>query len=381
MTIQHFFLWFFAAAWVAGMLYINQTLAVVQQRITADPALKEPFRRHMAFLARMRLLCMGATILMIGGALAAWFSELSAQQRAIAEARRQRWPVYDKNKVWEAPDPYLADTDARAELIRYGQNLVARTQDYYGPSGIIRSGSINGLNCQSCHLEAGSKPFGNNYFGVASTYPQMRARSGSLETIPKRINDCFERSLNGPPIDSNSREMKAIIAYMEWLGTGVPKGEKPKGAGLPDLPLMERAADPSRGEIVYQTKCATCHGTDGKGLPMPGSTRHYPPLWGDKSYNEGAGLYRLSRFASYVKSNMPLGASYLSPQLSDEEAWDVAAFVNSQPRPRHPFLQTDWPSISKKPFDHPFGPYDDPFPEKQHKYGPFKAIKAYYSTN
>ena len=113
---------------------------------------------------------------------------------------------------------------------------------------------------------------------------------------------------------------------------------------------------------------------------MPESAREYPPLWGKKSYNEGAGLFRMSRFAGYVKANMPFGANFQNPQLSDEEAWDVAAYVNSQPRPKHPFLDTDWPSIAKKPFDHPFGPFSDTFPEAQHKYGPYGPIVDFYKT-
>ena len=98
----------------------------------------------------------------------------------------------------------------------------------------------------------------------------------------------------------------------------------------------------------------------------------------EKSYNQGAGLFRMSRLAGYVKANMPFGATYDNPQLTDEEAWDVAAYINAQPRPEHPFLATDWPDISKKPYDHPFGPYRDSFPEAQHKYGPFRPIVAFY---
>jgi thiosulfate dehydrogenase len=101
----------------------------------------------------------------------------------------------------------------------------------------------------------------------------------------------------------------------------------------------------------------------------------YPPLWGPNSYNVSAGLFRLSRFASFVKNNMPFGlASHNSPQLTDEEAWDVAAFVNSQPRPEK-FFSYDWPKKETKPVDHPFGPYADNFSEKQHKYGPFPPIQ------
>jgi thiosulfate dehydrogenase len=289
-------------------------------------------------------------------------------------------PDFDKEKIWQTPDAYLAETDPEAKRIAYGRDLVARTQDYFGPNGLVRPNSINGMNCQNCHLDAGSKPFGNNYFAVASTYPQLRARSGALETIPKRINDCFERSLNGQPLDTASREMRAMLAYMRWLGTGIPKGQKPKGAGITELPFLARAADPARGQKIYAEKCASCHATDGQGLPMPQSARHYPPLWGERSYNEGAGLFRMSRFAGYVKDNMPFGASHENPQLSDEEAWDVAAFVNTQPRPKHPFLRTDWPKIEQKPYDHPFGPFADSFPESQHKFGPFGPIVAFYKS-
>jgi thiosulfate dehydrogenase len=100
----------------------------------------------------------------------------------------------------------------------------------------------------------------------------------------------------------------------------------------------------------------------------------YPPLWGKQSYNDGAGLYRLSNFAKYIKYNMPEGTNHTNAQLTDEEAWDIAAFVNSQPR-SNKNIKKDWPNIKEKPFDHPFGPYADGFDEKQHKYGPFKAIK------
>lgn len=310
---------------------------------------------------------------------AAWlFSTEKSATRAVQLAQQAVFQSkYDSSALWKAPDPAGLEWADEADLLRYGRDLIAHTQDYFGANGLLRPGSINGLNCQSCHLDAGGKPYGNNYAAVASTYPQIRARSGSLETIPKRVNDCFQRSLNGAPLDTNSREMRAIIAYMTWLGAGIPKGEKPRGAGLMEPKFLDRSADPERGRAVYAAQCQSCHGPDGQGLPMPESARHYPPLWGERSYNEGAGLFRLSRFAGYVKANMPLGATWDNPQLSDEEAWDVAAFVNAQPRPAHPFLATDWPKIEKKPFDHPFGPFADTFPAKQHKFGPFEPIISF----
>ncbi len=278
-----------------------------------------------------------------------------------------------KADVWIAPDTSNIKTEDNAAQIIYGRELIANTSLYLGPQGKVAHIS-NGMNCQNCHLDAGTRPFGNNYSGVASTYPKFRERSGTMESIYKRVNDCFERSLNGKALDTLSNEMQAIVSYIKWLGKGVPKGEKPKGAGLTELTYLDRAADPEKGKAVYISKCKTCHMENGEGKFNEGRlTYQYPPLWGEHSYNDGAGLYRLSRFAGYVKSNMPQNTTYDSPQLTDEEAWDVAAFVNSQPRPKKD-LSKDWPKLSGKPVDHPFGPYADKFPEEQHKYGPFAPI-------
>lgn len=281
--------------------------------------------------------------------------------------------TFDTTQLWHGWNQY--QIPEKNSLARYGHQLIANTSYYLGPKGTVAQ-ITNGMNCQNCHLAGGTIPWGNNYGAVASKYPQFRARSGGLETIVKRISDCMERSLNAEKaIDSNSKEMKAIIAYMNWLGEDVPKGIAPKGSGIMNIPYLDRAADPVRGQIVYASKCQRCHGADGQGQPkLDGHGYEYPPLWGEHSYNTAAGLYRLSRFAGYVKTNMPFGeVVYHNPQLSNEEAWDVAAFVNSQPRPSKVFKE-DWPDISKKPVDHPFGPFADGFSEEQHKYGPFKPI-------
>ena len=230
------------------------------------------------------------------------------------------------------------------------------------------------MNCQNCHLDAGSKVWGNNYGAVAATYPKFRERSGQKENIVKRVNDCMERSLNGKGLDSTSHEMKAIVAYIKFIGQLVSKDSIPNGTGIWKLKFLDRAANPENGKIAYEQKCTSCHGLNGEGIKNPeGFGYTYPPLWGQHSYNIGAGLYRVSRFAGYIKTNMPFGATYEKPQLTDEEAWDIAAYVNSRPRPTKD-LSKDWPKVSGKPVDHPFGPYSDAFSEEQHKFGPFKPI-------
>lgn len=301
--------------------------------------------------------------------------ELLAENISTEENNTVRNTDSDTTTYWKPAPEQSLEGDANKELVLYGQDLIVHTSDYYGPEGKIFKASTNGMNCQNCHLEAGTKIFGNNYSAVASTYPKLRARSGSIETIYKRVNDCFERSLNGKKIDPASREMRAIEAYIKWLGKEVPKGNIPQGSGLKKLAVLDRAADPEKGKTIYSQKCASCHQHDGMGMMNGDKTAFtYPPLWGPNSFNDGAGLFRLSNFASYIKYNMPLGASYKSTQLSDEEAWDIAAYVNTQPRPVKN-KKADWPKISQKPFDHPFGPYADGFSEEQHKYGPYKPIQ------
>lgn len=274
---------------------------------------------------------------------------------------------------WHAPAESRIPAGVKGQQIRYGRELIAHTARYLGPKGSVRHLS-NGMNCQNCHLEAGTRVLGNNYSAVFSTYPRFRERSGSVESVIKRISDCFERSLGGKAPDSTSREMQAMVAYMQWLGTDVPKGKRPDGVGLVKLAYLDRAADSTKGRMIYGAKCQVCHGAKGEGIRATGSPEYvYPPLWGPASYNDGAGLYRLSNFAGYVKNNMPFGATYENPQLSDEEAWDVAAFVNAMPRP-HKDQSQDWPNLASKPVDFPLGPYADGFSERQHKFGPFQPI-------
>lgn len=280
----------------------------------------------------------------------------------------------DSTEFWLAPDINSITDDKQEDLVLYGKELIVHTSKYLGPKGSVSQIS-NGMNCQNCHMEAGTKIFGNNYGSVAANYPKYRARSGKEEDIYKRVNDCFERSLNGNALDTLSKEMQAIKAYIEFLGSNVEKGKKAEGSGFKDLAFLDRAADPKKGKEVYVTKCQTCHQANGEGvLNADGTEYSFPPLWGDHAYNDKAGLFRLSNFAKYAKYNMPLGTSHENPQLTDEEAWDIAAFVNSQNRPSKE-TPNDWPKISEKPIDHPFGPFSDGFSEEQHKYGPFKPIK------
>jgi len=278
------------------------------------------------------------------------------------------------DKEWEAPDTSQIEHTQEGDLIRYGRELILHTAVFFGPKGTVAHIS-NGMNCGVCHIDAGTRLWGNNFSKVASTYPLFRNRSGKIETVEMRINDCFERSLNGKKPGDSGKEMKAMVAYINWIGKNVSKGKKAKGSGVEILPFLNRAADTLKGKMVYVSICRKCHGENGEGLlEKNGKEYLYPPLWGRHSYNVGAGMYELSKFAGYIKNNMPFGTTFHNPQLTNDQAWDVAAYVNSQPRPSKD-LKMDWPDLATKPFDYPFGPYSDRFSAQQHKYGPFGPIQ------
>ena len=280
-----------------------------------------------------------------------------------------------QQQLWYGPNKYQMKPED--SLVRLGYDIIERTYAYYGPKGKIAA-ITNGMNCSNCHPSGGIVPWGNNFGAVIVSYPKFSYRSGAQLTLCGRINDCFERSLNGKAIDSNSHEMKAILAYMHWLADDITT--KPAGSGIMKLKYLDRAADTTKGKLVFVTTCTRCHGSNGEGKPNDYGGFIYPPLWGDKSYNTGAGMCRLSMLSGFIKNNMPFDqASYNHPVLSDEQAWDVAAYVDSKPRPLIK-NKKDYPDISKKEIDNPTGPYSDTFSEQQHKYGPFSPIAQTHAS-
>jgi thiosulfate dehydrogenase len=217
------------------------------------------------------------------------------------------------------------------EAIRFGYEIVMNTQQHVKPY------LGNALNCRNCHLDAGRVPFSGPFVGVYSALPEYRSRNAKMNTVEIRINDCFERSLNGKPLPYDSREMGALVSFMAWMSKGVPAGVKMPERGFPPI-KASRPADFANGKTLYVGKCAGCHGPQGQG------TGNAPPVWGPLSYNKGAGMARVGIAASFIKRNMPLGQG---STLTDEEAYDLATFINSQPRPEFPARLQDWPQGGK----------------------------------
>ena len=287
------------------------------------------------------------------------------------------------------PDPvYLEDysiaqlTDSeKDQQIRYGYDLFMKTSEFLGPLNeeLEEPYTGNVLSCNNCHLLGGTKPFGAPLIGIIQRFPQYRGREDKIGTIEERVNGCMERSMNGRKIDPDGAEMKAFVAYMEWLGRFAPEDGQIAGLGFPGLELPERAVDLEHGRQVFTKHCVECHFADGQGQLKADSTGYlYPPLWGKHSYNNGAGMTRVITSARFIKGNMPYGTTYDKPMLTDEEAYDVAGYINRHDRPVKPNLDADYPNMRKKPVSSPYPPYDDPFSLEQHQMGPFQEIMAYY---
>ncbi|MEZ0374766.1 MAG: c-type cytochrome [Candidatus Sericytochromatia bacterium] len=265
---------------------------------------------------------------------------------------------------------HLPVGDPKAPEVRYGQELIADTPRYLGPQAGKLAYAGNHLACANCHLGAGQQPDALGFVGISTSFPQYRARENRSQTLADRINGCMERSLDGRPLPLQGREMQAMLAYMAWLSQGYTSA-RVKGQGLPEIPLPKRAADPGQGQKIYARRCAACHQRDGQGRLRdprhPAAGYLYPPLWGPDSFNTGAGMHRLITAARFISANMPLGG----PHLQSGEAFDVAAFINSQDRPQKAGLAKDFPDRSKKPVDASFAPWNDEFSARQHRYGPF----------
>lgn len=245
---------------------------------------------------------------------------------------------------WRPPADSEIPHDSLGASIRRGLALLTHTSDSlpkYAPGSIT---------CSSCHLNGGRNPDAAPLTGSHARFPKYLDRSGAVVGLADRVNYCITRSLAGSRLPHDSREMQDILAYIAWLSRGVPVGEGPKlagAAGLPPMPAGLRG-DRTRGEQVYAAKCVSCHGTNGEGNRTV--TPVLPALWGPKSFSVGASMARQSRMASFIWHNMPLG---LGKTLTHQEAFDVAAYVASQPRPDSPGKERDWP-VGGAPADVPY---------------------------
>ena len=239
---------------------------------------------------------------------------------------------------WYAKDIAKVPPGEEGDLIRYGHALIVDTSKHIGKDAsdpALRYAG-NNLACVNCHLNAGLQPFAAPFVSTFASFPMLV--NDQVLTLRERINGCMQRSMNGKPLPAESRELQALVAYIKFLGEGTPVGVRLPGMGLLPPSDPPQAPDAARGEKVYAAKCAICHKADGQGerRASPASGYVVPPLWGDDSFNSAAGMAKLAYAAAYIHANMPLGVTYQDPVLSEQDAWDVAAYMISKPRPEAP---------------------------------------------
>jgi len=259
-----------------------------------------------------------------------WLLGGCARERAASPPREP--PGAPSAVARHGPTDSLIPAGPLGAAIRRGRALLVATRDSLpGHVG-------NGLRCVSCHLDEGRRQATGSWVGVYARYPQYRARSATVETIEYRINDCFRRSMNGKPLAVDGVEMRDMVAYLWFLSRDVPIAPQQVGNRLQKWAAF--TADTAAGIAVYTATCAKCHGPEGQGTAVG------PPLWGRQSYNVGAGMTRVRTAAAFIRENMPFDQP---GTLTDQQAFDVAAYVNGHPRPDFPDKIHDWPNGDAPP--------------------------------
>lgn len=222
-----------------------------------------------------------------------------------------------KWSAWSAPEVDTIPDSPQGDAIRRGQRIFISTPAYAARY------TGNQLSCGDCHLAGGTAPYASPMVGLPAKFPMYNKRAGHVITLKDRIQECFTRSENGTPLPYDGTEMDDLVAYINWLSRPHLDERNFIGRGLIELPNENPNA--KHGEQVYATQCAGCHGENGEGRrPM------MPPLWGPGSFNDGAGMNGIRKMAAFVQYNMPQNRNGI---LSPQDAYDVAAFIHTKPRP------------------------------------------------
>lgn len=250
-----------------------------------------------------------------------YYRPLSVASKAVQNKLKREKEVEDQLH-FSLADPGQAPIEIR-DIVKLGYQIMLHTPEklpqYVGDR----------LSCTHCHFAGGDTTGGKNggisLAGSAAIYPKFDKRAQRVIDLPTRINLCFENSMNGKPLPLDSREMLGLVAYLQWISRSIPVYQQVPWL---DVPRIEKShvPDSQKGKAIYQSQCALCHGNEGQGEVH----NQIPPVWGPKSFNDRAGMNQEEVLASFIYYNMP----YTDATLTTEEAWDVAAFITSQPRPK-----------------------------------------------
>lgn len=291
------------------------------------PSRRSNWRFHPAWIVLVTLLIVTAAAViaipaLFEGKKAAPQATLPPQQAANAQA-----PITSPQKAGFAPPSVDAIPPGDfGDVVKLGHDIFTQTQVY------AKEYVGNGLNCVNCHLDDGRKADSAPLWAAYVKYPAYREKNHKVNSYEDRLAGCFQFSMNGKAPAYDSKEMVALVTYSYWLAKGAPTGAELAGGGYPKLERPPQEPDATRGQAVFNNNCALCHGADGQGTKVDGKYA-FPPLWGNESYNKGAGMYRVNTAAEFIKANMPLAKG---GTLSNQDAWDVAQFINSHERPADP---------------------------------------------
>ena len=244
--------------------------------------------------------------------------------------------------TWQPPVVDSTPDDPYEAAVYRGLAILTHTRD-----SLPRYVNAN-LNCTSCHLDEGRRANAAPLVGVMARYPHYIDRVDAVIPIEDRINYCFTRSLAGSRLPPDSREMQDLVAYFAYISRGVPTGEHVRGEGLATMPKL--TGDSAHGRRIFVDNCARCHGNSGAGMGV------IPALWGPHSFSIGASMARVERAASFIRHNMPFDRP---GTLTDQQAFDVAAYITAMPRVDMPMKNKDWPAGG--------APADVPYETKGHK--------------
>jgi len=214
------------------------------------------------------------------------------------------------------------------DMVRLGHKVFTETDKYAAPY------VGNKMKCVNCHLNHGLNANSAPMWAAYGLYPTYRKKNAKVNSFADRVQGCFKYSMNGtkePP--ANGDVIKGLMAYSFWSAKGAPAGVKLNGRGYIKLKKPPLGPNKNRGKVIYDKHCVFCHAEDGQGRVSATGEQAFPPLWGENSFNWGAGMHRINTAAGFIIANMPFGQPNI---LTEQEAWDVAKYINSYDRPKDP---------------------------------------------
>lgn len=287
------------------------------------------------------------TGLLVAGVMISAFAVAACENRQGAEPASSPGSQSLPQAAFTPPLAKDAPADAYGDAVRLGENLMTQTATF-APENVG-----NGLACSNCHLDAGRKAGAAPLWAAFVNFPAFRKKNGEINSFQKRVQDCFVYSMNGTAPPLGSPELLAIESYAAYMARGLPSGMSPPGRGFPKLADPQLKPDDVRGAAIFAEKCSACHGKDGGGQAFEDGPS-YPPLWGARSYNWGAGMATIDKAAAFIRANMPQGQE---GSLTVQQAWDVATFMDGQIRPQDPRFNGDVQATRTKHHDNPFSRY------------------------